>query len=383
MFTGPFLLLILNGSWRPNKWNSKVLIRLYDFYTIIAYTIFYTFVATLVIGVIVAENSQLAIELMIQLLNEINVSWKNFTFKLKRKKVIRFMNLFFDGLTLPQTPQEENIQQKFDSESRNNTWKLGVIYSISVITYVYMPFFISDIENRVLVTDSWLPYSLDNVNYYYGTYLHQAVAVTIAALGNGATEVLVSGFMIQICAQFEILEERFRQLPQTLNKMKENHESESIILSAEKILMIRLIKHHLRIFEMAKTLNDIYVFVIFFQFVSSIFVLCVCTYTLAVLKTVNSAFITVLLFLSCMLLQIFLYTWYGNEITLRSVDLGSNILLCDWRSLSCRGIKDLMFIYERTKKPILLSSGYVITLSNVAFTSIVKTSYSVFNVLSA
>lgn len=99
---------------------------------------------------------------------------------------------------------------------------MAVIYTVSVVTYVYMPFFISDTQDRVLAYRAWLPYSLDNVHYYYLTYLHQSIAVTIAALGNGATETLVSGFMIQICAQFEILEERFRQWPIILNTMREN-----------------------------------------------------------------------------------------------------------------------------------------------------------------
>lgn len=132
---------------------------------------------------------------------------------------------------------------------RRNTIMLAAIYTPSVFTYAYMPFFVSDSEDRVLAYRVWLPYSLDNVHYYYMAYLHQAIAVTIAAFGNHATETLVSGFMLQICAQFEILEERFRQLPKILNKMRTNQKSEIEILSTEKKLMTRLIRHHLRIFE--------------------------------------------------------------------------------------------------------------------------------------
>lgn len=67
---------------------------------------------------LLTENIQEVIQSMIQLLNVTNVSWKNLTFKMKRKKIIDFMNLFFDDLTLPQTPEEKEIQLKYDRESR-------------------------------------------------------------------------------------------------------------------------------------------------------------------------------------------------------------------------------------------------------------------------
>ena len=95
----------------------------------------------------------------------------------------------------------------------------------------------------------WRPYTLDNINNYYITYLHESWAVTIAALGNAATETLVSGLMIQVCAQFEILEERFIQLPKILEEMREHGESEIKVLNIERNIVLKLIHHHLRIYE--------------------------------------------------------------------------------------------------------------------------------------
>ncbi|XP_014207963.1 odorant receptor 4-like [Copidosoma floridanum] len=379
----PFVLLSLVSIWRPKKWSSSLAVTLYSLYTVVSLIVYYTFMISEILDIILlAENVQQIMENMIQLINITNVTQKSFSFLSKRKKIIRFIDMFFDDVALPQTPEEEAIQKKFDDESRSNTHKLAGLYSISVFTFVYMPYFVSDIEDRVLPYRGWLPYSLDSVRNYRIAYLHQAWAVTIAASVNASTEVLVSGFMIQICAQFRILEERFARLTQTVKAMRDGGIDEGLVFAEEKKLLVKLIQHHLKIFEMAELLNDIYVFVILFQFAASIVVLCVCTYNLALCPSVNSDFVTIFLFQSCMLLQIFLYTWYGNEITLRSTDLGNNILLTDWRHLSQTGIKNLMIIYQRTTKPIIMSSGYVITLSNVAFTSIVKTSYSVYNVLS-
>ncbi|NP_001164396.1 odorant receptor 80 [Nasonia vitripennis] len=378
-----FFLVTAFAMWRPRSWDdSKILTALYTLYSILSFTVYYTFLISQILDIVLlAENIQQITENMIQLINVVNVSQKSLCFFLKRKKIIRFMDYFFEDMTLPQSPREKEIQKSFDDESKGNSQKLFVLYSVSVVMYVYMPFFISKREDRVLPYRAWRPYSLDNVNYYYLAYLHQSWSVTIAATGNAATETLVSGFMIQICAQFEILEHRFMQLPKILKEMRENGESESTVLATERSIIIKLIHHHWRIFEMTELFNDIFVFVILSQFVTSITVLCVSTYNLALCKSVNNDFVTIFMYLLCMLLQIFMYTWYGNEITLRSCDLGNRIFLSEWRSLNPPTVKNLLIIAQRTMKPIILSSGYVITLSNVAFTSIVKTSYSVFNVL--
>lgn len=112
-----------------------------------------------------------------------------------------------------------------------------------------MPYFISNIEDRVLAYRGWLPFTLDNVRNYRLAYLHQSWAVTIAASVNGATEVLVSGFMIQICSQFKILEKRFVQLPNTIKDMRSMDYSENEIVVKEKKMIVALVRHHLRIFE--------------------------------------------------------------------------------------------------------------------------------------
>lgn len=90
---------------------------------------------------------------------------------------------------------------------------------------------------------------MENVNNYYIAYIQQSWAVTIAAMGNAATETLVSGFMMQICAQFEILEERFMQMPSILDEMRINGKPIHEILIAEKKIIVTLVRHHLTIIE--------------------------------------------------------------------------------------------------------------------------------------
>ena len=65
-----------------------------------------------------------------------------------------------------------------------------------------------------------------------------------------------------------------------------------------------------------------------------------------------------------------MYILIVKNVHFQSVDLGNIIFRSNWESLSPQTLQDFMIIFQRTRKPIILSSGYVITLSNKAFTSV-------------
>ncbi|KAL7293900.1 hypothetical protein TKK_0012631 [Trichogramma kaykai] len=381
MRTYSFGILSANGTWLPRSWDSRWIITLYSFYTIFQMIVYYLFMISEILDIVwVAENVQQISENMVQLVNVVNVSQKILTMIFRRKRILDFMDLFEDEICAPSTPIEKAIQKKTDDQSCANSRRLFCLYTTSVCMVVYMPFFINPVEAHVLAYRGWRPYVIDTNWKYYLSYLHQSWAVTIAATTNGAIETLMMGFMMMICAQFEIIEERFKRLPDALNKFRAEGADEEQLRLREKQLIVKLVKNHLRLYELTQLFNDIFFFIILSQFIASISVLCVTTLSLALTKNFKD-FLTIFLYILCMLLQIFIYTWYGNEITIRNSDLGNKIFLIDWRSLTPQGHKFLLMIALRTTKPIVLSAGHVITLSNLAFTSICKSSYSVYNVL--
>lgn len=70
-------------------------------------------------------------------------------------------------------------------------------------------------------------------------------------------------------------------------------------------------------FRLAELVNSSFTWIIFSQLTSSVLVLCVCTYNLSQLEATSTEYKTLGLFTLCMLIQIFYYTWNGNEITLK------------------------------------------------------------------
>ncbi|KAL6431326.1 hypothetical protein ACFW04_007173 [Cataglyphis niger] len=82
-----------------------------------------------------------------------------------------------------------------------------------------------------------------------------------------------------------------------------------------------------------------------------------------------------------MFVQIYIYCWSGNEVILKSQNIGDAVYHVDWPLLSVSEKKDLLMIMMRDTIPIKFTSSFLITLSLQSYSNILKTSYSVFNLM--
>ncbi|XP_032667809.1 odorant receptor 4-like [Odontomachus brunneus] len=224
----------------------------------------------------------------------------------------------------------------------------------------------------------WLPYNTNVTVIFWITSVHQMVAIILATIVNVATETLVFGFFLQTCAQLDILGSRFRKLK--TNNATYHQKDISPSSNAKKSIISQHIRHHISIYNFAKTVNFVYNQVLFIQFSVSILVLCTSLYYISTHFTETES-ATMLVYVFCMFVQIFLYCWSGNEVILKSMNIGDAAYNMDWPLLSISEKKDLLMIMRRSTVPIRFSSSFLITLSLESYCNILKTSYSAFNVL--
>nr|XP_012142988.1 PREDICTED: odorant receptor 49b-like [Megachile rotundata] len=116
------------------------------------------------------------------------------------------------------------------------------------------------------------------------------------------------------------------------------------------------------------------------QLASSTLVVCFILYKLTN-TPMNSTYLQFVLYMACMMSQIYFYCWYGNELKLKSVEVVDAISEMDWMSLDNKSQKDLIHIMRRALNPIELSCAYIYTMDLSTFMSILKMSYSVYNLL--
>ncbi|KAL0116288.1 hypothetical protein PUN28_011246 [Cardiocondyla obscurior] len=105
------------------------------------------------------------------------------------------------------------------------------------------------------------------------------------------------------------------------------------------------------------------------QFVVSTLVVCV---TLYQLTKANAKIIQSGLYMSCMLTQIFLYCWYGNEVRLKSVGLITDLFEIEWLKLGSERQKDFLTITKCGGIPIEFTSGYIIPMNLNSFVAVIN-----------
>ncbi|XP_011143692.2 putative odorant receptor 92a [Harpegnathos saltator] len=125
-------------------------------------------------------------------------------------------------------------------------------------------------------------------------------------------------------------------------------------------------------------MNKKFRFTITFQFIVSTLVIC---FTMYQLSKTSAKFIELGLYMSCMLTQIFLYCWYGNEVKLKGLQLINDIFEMEWLVLGQSAKKNLLIITRRSAVPIEFTSAYVIPINLESFVGLLKISYSTYNIL--
>lgn len=100
------------------------------------------------------------------------------------------------------------------------------------------------VNTRTLPLSDWVPYNISSTPVYWATVLHQTIGLMVCANASVAHETLISGFMIQTCAQLDILCHRARTLPDSLQKIRTCSTSRKDLKAREQQLVRELVHHH-------------------------------------------------------------------------------------------------------------------------------------------
>ncbi|XP_051164856.1 odorant receptor 33a-like [Leptopilina boulardi] len=118
------------------------------------------------------------------------------------------------------------------------------------------------------------------------------------------------------------------------------------------------------------------------QFSLSLIIICFSGYKISNQSTLDYAnIITLYSYILCILIQLFLFCWFGNELMLCSNNLQSAVYETDWLYFENKTKKSLIIIMIRTGRPILISAGSMVLVNLNSFVIILKTSYTAYNVL--
>ena len=279
-----FTILTYVGGWRPifssSSWKSK----LYGLYTCVIMLTIYTFAATELIGLLrPIDDVDEFTNSCFMFFTIVGACSKATNILKMRDRIIQLIDILGEDLCKPHDEEETAIQNKIDwiTKSvygflfivfpnvycsiiiiifniimifvRRNTYLFGGLVEIATFA-VTSNSLINDLPQRVLPFKAWIPYSLETLPAFLCAYFHQILANIICAAVCAANETLVTGLMLQACAQLDILRHRLETLPQLIAKkislnLKNIDGTDMEYESIESKSFSECVQHHHRILQ--------------------------------------------------------------------------------------------------------------------------------------
>nr|XP_015839882.1 PREDICTED: uncharacterized protein LOC663463 [Tribolium castaneum] len=232
--------------------------------------------------------------------------------------------------------------------------------------------FLDKTEKTVkLPLSGWFPFDTTKSPVFECAFVYQTVGALVNGLGNISIDTFLSGIIMVVSGQLKILNN-------SLQTMKPNCKAND---TERRQKLIDIIIHHRSIIQFAQEMTWLFTTCIMSQFVVSVIIICITMFQMSLVSPLSLQFLSMALYQACMITEIFLWCYYGNEVILQSGKLTQSAYMSQWLSSSKKFKHDLMFFMTRSQNPLKLYAGGYFTLSLETFMAIVKSSWSYFAVL--
>ncbi|KAJ3663574.1 hypothetical protein Zmor_007823 [Zophobas morio] len=211
---------------------------------------------------------------------------------------------------------------------------------------------------------AWYPFPTTVSPNYELTYLYQVVCIWFIVLYNANIDSLIAALNMIIGAQCDILCDNLRNL-----------DGDNIEEDFQKC-----VEHHKAILEFCKKGNYFYNWILLFQFFTSALSLGFSMFLLTRVAAFTSEFFSFITYSYAIIIEIFLYCWFGNEVEIKSSNIPYSIFQADWTDAT-KIHKKIVFFTMRTQRSIKLSALNLFFLSLETFKTILRTAWSYFAVL--
>ncbi|XP_076179888.1 odorant receptor 94a-like [Ptiloglossa arizonensis] len=392
-----FTLLTICGCSRPATWSSPFKKFLYNVYTICVFVIMHTLVVSQILDLVFnVENEDDFSENFYVTLVMIITCFKMSSLLLTQKHISVLVNTLEGGPFLPIDIEEKEIRKRFNDITQWNTMAYTFLTE-GCMAWIFVTSLFVEYGNKKLTFRAWLPFDYSSPLKFSFVYAHQALSAFICCLSNVACDSLFSGLLVHIYCQFEILGYRLRNI--------QRDETDSVKQCAHHhnhiyklVFQFRSVKKHRSRFDtitdtrltraytislqnycrFATMVNEEFKVIVFIQFATSTSTICFDLFRLTQ-RELGSEIVDVILYASCTLMQIFYYCWYGNEVKLKSLTVSNMVFESDWTTLNNKTKKILLMIMRRATVPIQFSSLYFVSVNLESFKTLLKTSYSAYN----
>ncbi|XP_068630393.1 odorant receptor 10-like [Battus philenor] len=366
---GPHLKLLgLTGIWRPEPKSSLTRFKSFIFYVTICYFL------SQYVKCAIDFNKQSFELIMHYAPFHIGIVKSCFFLKDYAK-----WNLLIDYLSLVERKQiEENkkeereIMKDYITRNRRVTcffWTLAFLSNFSIFSEPYQ-------KNRTIengtsiylnIFDGYTPFSREPPGYYGSMAIQTILGHVVSAYVVG-WDTMVVCIMIYFAGQLKI--SRLYAKQTITNDLIQSHGN---IEKCHKFY-IELIKHHKIFASLIYSIMFIYLIVISIN-------LGICIIQIVEVQDDLATLISSCMFVVACLIQLLLFYWFSNEVTLESLNVCYGVYESDWISCNNKIKKELYLLGLSTRKKLVFKAGPFNAMSLTTFVSILRTSYSFYTLL--
>ncbi|KAJ3656612.1 hypothetical protein Zmor_015676 [Zophobas morio] len=251
--------------------------------------------------------------------------------------------------------------------------------TITYASWCVSPFLDKKGENGVrLPLSGWYPFSTKETPAFELAYAYQIFTTWVGGLGDISMDTFMSGAIMVISAELSVLNNALETLKQRFVDDPQKIREEEKLVNKE---LVRCVIHYKNIIGFANEVTYLFTDCITAQFLVGVIIVCMSMFQMSLVPVMSFRFFAMMLYQICVLMEMFLWCYYGNEVILKSDLLTQSAYMCEWVDNSKEFKQNLLYFMTRTQFNLqLYASGYF-ALSLQTFKAIIKSSWSYFAVL--
>ncbi|XP_050667293.1 odorant receptor 46a-like [Leptidea sinapis] len=239
----------------------------------------------------------------------------------------------------------------------------------------------------VLPTNVAYPFvDINSPSTYVILYVHHVYYKPATCIIDGVMDTLLAAFVASAIGQIEILSFNLRHFDKLADrKCKRSSVNRSYYTKDRQFYINAVLKkcivHYNAIIRYVSMIEKAFSLASALQFMLSVMVLCLVGVRFLSIESPRSHPIQIIwmaIYLTCMLIEIFILCWFGNELILKSLELRQAAYDGSWMNIDNRSTMLIIVFMERCNRPLRVTAGKIFTLSLATYTNLINWSYKAF-----
>nr|WCC57358.1 odorant receptor 23 [Papilio dardanus] len=387
-FKPHYSFMKMSGCYEIDKSNTKQKQTLHRYYRILVLILFCTFCTQHMAQIYRAKM----VNTLYVLLTIYNTFGKLMVYNIRRGRLEKIADAIKGPIFAPSNKTHEELMKR----NAKSMWlllranhALTTVCSLLWMTFLLATRFLG-LEVRF---DMYFPFSTERLSVFLLVVLYITIMVHWVSLSTATMDCILFGFYMQARLQLQMLRYNLMHIADFEDEVNEVDDNKIVVRRLYKDMenmrfkdlfytrLVRCIKRHQLILWLVDEVESVFRASMILQFLIMAWVICMTLYKLVSLDLLSPQFITMIAYMICVLVQLFLICYFGTQLKYESEYVNQSIYESDWPAVSPRLRRPLLILMERCYQPIQPCIAYIVPMSLDIFISVVKFSYSLYTFL--